>query len=171
MGSRLSFAPKPTSSGGTADGPTSAGKVELTLGLPPSANNLYRHFRGSPKLTAVARKYAAHVKEAIGDQLLLSKFKAGDVRKAYLIDITVWLESVENKGWAEGKTKTRFREVDVDNRVKFVQDCVVKGLNVPNDSQILEDRARKKQGMPERVVVILEEIDPEPYINPNDLGQ
>lgn len=141
-------------------------------GLPPSSNKLYRSVRGRPILTSLARKYRAKVGETIGQQLLTKpELPSGDVALAYKLDLTVWLENVENKGWATHSSKTRFREFDVDNRIKYLQDCVTRALGIPSDSQILENTARKNQGTPERVVVVLEVIDPAPYLDPIDPGQ
>jgi Holliday junction resolvase RusA-like endonuclease len=36
----------------------------------------------------------------------------------------------------ERKAKSRYKEIDYDNRIKFLQDCVVKSVGIPNDSQI-----------------------------------
>ena len=43
------------------------------------------------------------------------------------------------------KAKTRYKIVDVDNRVKFVQDCTMRSLGVPGDEQVFKNTQSKIQ--------------------------
>lgn len=64
------------------------------------------------------------------------------------------------------KAATRYKKVDVDNRVKFVQDCVVKGLGIPDDSQIFEGTQRKVwTDGPEYVEVTMTVVDRDQFFS------
>lgn len=52
------------------------------------------------------------------------------------------------------KAATRYKKIDVDNRVKFVQDCVVRGIGIPDDSQVFEGAQRKVKARDREKVVV-----------------
>ena len=63
----------------------------------------------------------------------------------------------------ERKAKARYKEIDVDNRVKFAQDTVIKGLGIPSDSQVFENVLRKHKcpvDRDEHILVIIQVMDP-----------
>ena len=85
----------------------------------------------------------------------------------YEFALTLYFEKLENPGWfktykkdtyvTRGKHKgelkgkkgerqaaTRYKRIDYDNRIKFVQDCVAKFLGV-DDSQIFRGRPEKRE--------------------------
>jgi len=146
----------------------SATEVEFTFGLPPSTNELYikrRGTRGQLALSTVAKNYKQHVKSRIAESVVaLSKLPVSP-EHIYRFDLTMYLEKVENPGWferytkgaraGERKAKTRYKRIDIDNRQKFVQDCVAKSLGF-DDCQFFEGAHRKMQGTPERVIVKVE---------------
>ena len=43
----------------------------------------------------------------------------------------------------ERMAKTRYKQIDVDNRLKFIQDCLVECLGIPDDSQIFKGSQKK----------------------------
>lgn len=120
-------------------------------------------------MSETANKYREHVKKVLSTKMAeLSIFPAGDKEVLYGIELVCFFEKLENPGWFERYTKdtfftkgkdkgkqkakkgdrkaeSRYKRVDVDNRVKFVQDCVVKGLGIPDDAQIFEGTQRKVQ--------------------------
>lgn len=120
-----------------------------------------------------------------------SQFEAGNPETAYDISFWCYFkrESLENPGWfefwasdgfrmkddpkgrwkkgdrthqaGERKAKSRYKSLDTDNRIKFAQDCVVKGLGIPNDCQIMDDHAYKRVTKgDEHVIVKLKVMDP-----------
>ena len=142
--------------------------------MPPSVNRLYRVAHNRKILTKDALNYLEHVKRVIADNLhYLQNFPIGDKELCYAFDLTVYLEKLENPGWFEffergpkagqRKAQTRFKEIDVDNRIKFVQDCVIKTLGIPSDAQIFEGAQRKKQSKCERAIVKISLTDRAQY--------
>lgn len=136
-------------------------EIWLVLELPPSTNALYRTVRGGGKaLSDKAKDFRERVKRTIVDNLArVSAFPTGDLELVYVMDIFMFFDKLENPGWfetwekdtfvtrgkhkgdlkgkaGERKAKTRYKEIDYDNRIKFLQDCVVKGLGIPSDSQV-----------------------------------
>lgn len=86
----------------------------------------------------------------------------------YGIHIIVYFEKLENPGWfefwkedtyfkrglregelkgsvGERKAKSRYKEIDYDNRIKFLQDCVVTAIGIPNDAQIFRGTGEKRE--------------------------
>ncbi len=82
----------------------------------------------------------------------------------YRFDMVAYFESLENPGWferyskdtfyragelkhrrGERKAKTRYKRIDVDNRIKFLQDCVSKSIGIPDDAQIFIGYQEKRE--------------------------
>jgi Holliday junction resolvase RusA-like endonuclease len=143
----------------------------------PSVNALYRGggkgSKGGVYLTDVAKQYANNVKDRVAQHLGVLQSDFSSLETAYSIDVTAYFPELENAGWfqkvtrgknaGERKAKARYKVIDVDNRVKFVQDCVCKALGMPNDSQVFEEAARKKKG-DEKMVVVIRAIDPTEHL-------
>lgn len=151
--------------------------VELTviLDLPPSTNKLYQKRReGGLALTKAAKKYREHVKNVIGQHIgLLTQFPV-DLETIYEFDVTLYLESTQNMGWferltrgpskGERKAKTRYKRIDYDNRIKFVQDCLVKSIGIPDDSQIFRGVQEKREDKDDpRAVVTIRVLDQDEF--------
>jgi Holliday junction resolvase RusA-like endonuclease len=149
--------------------------ISLELDIPPSVNHLYIKRRGGGvALSESANKYREHVKKVLATKMVeLSLFPAEDQNIVYSIDVTFYMNKLELPGWfefyekdsfyakdskdgkakkgdlknkkGERKSKSRYKKVDVDNRVKFVQDCVIRGLGIPDDCQVFEGAQRKIQ--------------------------
>ena len=69
----------------------------------------------------------------------------------YELKIVLYFEKLQNPGWfkvngrGQREAQTRYKVVDADNRVKFLQDCVVRALGIPNDCQIFRTIAEKHE--------------------------
>ena len=134
----------------------SENSIELVTALPPSANALYQRRRGGGvALTKTAKKFAISVSTLVSKNLAaLSRFPVGP-EEVYSVDITLYFEKLENPGWfqtysrgsnaGERKAKTRYKTVDYDNRIKFLQDSIVKAVGIQNDSQIFNATQRKRE--------------------------
>lgn len=125
-------------------------------------------------MSEAANKYREHVKKVVRSRHVeLSVFPAEDQSLIYGVELVCYMNKLENPNWFERFTKDsfytkdskdgkhkkgelkskkgdrkatrRYKQVDVDNRVKFVQDCVIKGLGIPDDSQVFEGTQRKIQ--------------------------
>ena len=145
-------------------------EFSLTLDLPPSTNKLYQKIRGGGlALSAAAKKYRNQVKNVIGQPLnlsVLTRFPVGPDR-VYMLQVLLYFPSLENPGWfefwekdtfvtrgkkkrelkgrkGERKAKTRYKVVDYDNRIKFMQDCLADSIGI-NDCQIFRAKQEKRE--------------------------
>ena len=122
---------------------------------PPSTNKLYQRTRsGGLALTKAARSFRERVRKAIIAHLpQLSRFPL-DEETIYRFDAYLYFKALENAGWYEFYTKggnrgkrkaaTRYKRVDADNRIKFLQDSVTHSLGV-DDSQIFAGYQEKRE--------------------------
>lgn len=134
-------------------------------------NRLYvRRKGGGVALTKEAHRYREHVKKVVMENLHEVSNLPVDLETQYSFHVTVYFKALENAGWWETfsrgekkgqrKAATRYKKIDVDNRVKFIQDCVIKSLGIPDDSQVFEGSQRKRVGEEEAAVVVVEVIGP-----------
>jgi len=122
-------------------------------------NQLYSKTRGGGRaLTKEAVRFREGVKQVVVDNLHALNISTG-LETVYQFELRVYFDALENPGWfekwetdtyvtrgenkgqlksraGERKAKTRYKIIDVDNRVKFLQDCVVKSLGIPDDCQV-----------------------------------
>jgi Holliday junction resolvase RusA-like endonuclease len=137
--------------------------------MPPTANALYQRRRGGGvTLSKAAREFKERVKGLVGDMIgTISRFPI-DQELIYTIHVVIYFERVENPGWfafwkedtyvkrgkhkgelkgkaGERKAKSRYKEIDYDNRIKFLQDCVVTAIGVPSDAQIFKGTHEKRE--------------------------
>lgn len=72
-----------------------------------------------------------------------------DQELLYEFHVKLFFPILENPGWftrdrvGRRQAKTRFKIIDVDNRVKFLQDTVAMMVGLPNDSQIFRGTQEK----------------------------
>lgn len=155
------------------EAPKASPSFVLTVDMPPSVNKLYiKRMGGGLALSKVANRFREGVKKKISKRMAeLSVFPSEDHEIPYTVEITAYFQSLENPGWFERfavdsfyakdskdgkhkkgelkhkkgdrKAKTRYKKVDIDNRIKFVQDCVIAGLGIPGDEQVFEGTQRK----------------------------
>jgi Holliday junction resolvase RusA-like endonuclease len=127
-------------------------RVELP-GLPPSSNNAYANMRGGHgrRLTDVGRSFLMSTKATLvqrypREMMIFKK------NKPYGFAMSFYFEHLENKGWATGKAASRYKQIDVDNRIKLLMDAFKEAGGI-DDSQTLTMLECKLQGTPERTVV------------------
>lgn len=114
-------------------------------GLPPSANNAYFNLpKGGRVLSKAGRKYIAETKDLLARKYMkeLTFFKK-DV--PYLVFFRFYLAAVQNSGWATGKAESRYKRIDVTNRVKLLEDCLKEVAGI-DDSQHMRVVLDKQQG-------------------------
>lgn len=131
----------------------------MTFELPPSVNKLYTRTRnGGKALTKEAVRFREYVQAIVVDNIHTLRIPT-DPETVYQFELRAYFKSLENPGWferweedtyvsrgankgalkgraGERKAKSRYKIVDVDNRVKFLQDCVVAAIGIPDDCQI-----------------------------------
>lgn len=133
-----------------------AATFKVTLELPPTANHLYQRRRGGGvTLSRTALQFMELVKQHIKEHIPeLTRFPV-DHETIYEVGIVLYFDKLENPGWfevntkgprvGEKKAKTRYKIIDYDNRIKFLQDCLVKAIGIPNDCQIFRGVQEKRE--------------------------
>jgi len=158
--------------------------------LPPSTNKLYQRRRGGQvALTEVAQRFRERIKHVVVSRIGKVMSFPTDPERIYRFDITCYFDSLENPGWFERwdrdvffvkdskdgkhrkgelnhkrderKATTRYKRIDYDNRIKFLQDCVSKSIGIPDDAQIFVGHQEKREDPdnPRAEVVVTVEPD------------
>ena len=158
--------------------------LRLTIPMPPSTNRLYQRIRGGQlALTEEAKRFREQVKSIVVGRIGDVGRLPVDPETVYRVTVDLYLDSLENPGWfeiydkdtfitrgpkkgqlvgrqGERKAKTRYKVVDTDNRVKFLQDCVCKSVGIPNDCQVFQVWPSKYEDPDNpRVEVTIEVVD------------
>lgn len=141
-------------------------------GVPLSSNHAYFHVtsgKGKKKitkrvLTEAGRKYKTETTSYIVKHYPqeLTMFKP-NTPYGYIIQI--FFPNMLNKGWPE-TAKTRYKKFDVTNRVKLLEDAIVKAIGI-DDCNFLSTRSDKAEG-PEYTHIWMWNMEEEcPYrVNP-----
>ena len=107
-------------------------RVLITLeldGLPPTANLLYRNFRGHRYKTPQGRKYQEQIAWLLRDSW------AGQPPCEMPIELRIILTANNRRRW------------DIDNRVKALQDCLSMAGVIKDDRQVEILHVERKYGM------------------------
>jgi Holliday junction resolvase RusA-like endonuclease len=117
--------------------------------IPPSSNHAYLNMRGRGRiLTKVGREFltttTAHFSQNYPKEMRIFK-----PNKPYVIALRFHLEQIENSGFTTGKAASRYKHIDVDNRLKLLIDALKEAGGI-DDSQFLSMHPQKVQGTPER---------------------
>lgn len=132
--------------------------------LPPSANHIY--IRGTV-LKREAREYKAAFKQwAVQNHMHdISNFAAGS-DLVYGLHLAFFFDSLVNESYNDKtkppsrRAKTRYKRLDLDNRVKFLQDCIRDVIDV-DDSRIFAASQEKHQDpINPRVEIVVQSVDP-----------
>jgi Holliday junction resolvase RusA-like endonuclease len=108
--------------------------------LPPSANKIYVNTRNGRRKSQEAKEYIVWASTELAKQwAFLPKL---DRNRPYSLEMRFYLTKVENDGWAERKTKTRYVKRDVTNLVKLLEDIISKASGV-DDSATMESHVYK----------------------------
>lgn len=149
-------------------------RLELITELPPSTNRLYQRRRGGQiALTEEAQRFRERIKSVVVNKMgRVMSFPIGP-DFIYRFDIVCYFDALENPGWfeywdrdvhyakdskdgkhrkgelkhkrGERKAVTRYKRIDYDNRIKFLQDCVSKSIGILDDAQIFVGYQEKRQ--------------------------
>lgn len=125
----------------------------LKLPLPPSLNHAYVNTACGRMKSDKARKYDTAVRVLLGDKLALKPLPAL-LNVPLHLKIEVELAQLENKGWSCGTAKSRYKKLDVSNRIKLLEDVLCKMLYI-DDSQFLSVTAVKRQGVEDCCIVTI----------------
>lgn len=131
--------------------------------LPPSANHIY--IRGTV-LKREAREYKAAFKQWVIQNHMhnVANLPVGP-EMVYSLHLAFFFDSLVNESYNDKtkppsrRAKTRYKRLDLDNRVKFLQDCVRDAIDV-DDSHIFAASQEKHQD-PEnpRVEITIQQVD------------
>lgn len=133
------------------------------LPLPPSTNKLYYTKGGIRHLSAAGKIYHHKVKIAILSSIAFSPDFMEGLDTPLSLDLTFYFTELENKGWLQGKAKSRYKRVDLSNRVKVLEDAIAEALCI-DDKLFFSITLRKMQRPREGVRVIITKTPESDYI-------
>lgn len=140
--------------------------------LPPSSNKIY--FRGTI-LTRKAREYAERFQYYVTRNYLhlINQLRVGETT-VFTVGIHFYFEELTNKSWHNPKVpekkraQTRYKKLDLSNRVKLLEDCIRDSLGI-DDSLTFEMHTLKSQDPKNpRVEIFVSESKPTDYGIPNE---
>ena len=101
----------------------------------------------------MAKKYREHVKSVVSKNLAAAAVVSEDNSVIYKLDFTFFMHELEQQKYFEFKTrgkaagerraKLRYKRVDTDNRLKFLQDWLCKCLGMEDDSLVFSVSGEK----------------------------
>jgi Holliday junction resolvase RusA-like endonuclease len=94
--------------------------------MPPSGNSLY-FVKGGRKI--LSRK-GRMVKQRLKSIITRTAATTCIPDALFRLEIHLFFKAVENKGWCSGKAKTRYKRIDVSNRVKLLEDALSEATGV-----------------------------------------
>ena len=130
--------------------------------LPPSSNHIY--FNGN-QLTKQAREYAERFSHfmVLNHGHELSDFNPEAV---FVVVLHFHFETLVNEGWlkrdksGERRAKSRYKKMDLSNRVKLVEDCVRDAIDI-DDSHTLAIMMEKHHSPGDsHIEITVQEVDP-----------
>ena len=119
--------------------------------LPPSSNHAYFNLKGRGRaLTDVGRSYLTNVKSHLqrNHRQAMTFFEKN---APYFVVVRFYFGVLENAGYP-GKAENRYKKLDGNNRIKLLEDAL-KDAGGIDDSQTLRFLWEKKQGVPERTLL------------------
>lgn len=132
--------------------------IDVDLPYPPSVNKAYATTRsGRRLLTAEGKLYKQSVRDIIGQKYSAITPELARLGKHPLSFSVKLYTRVENKGWSEGKTKNRYKRVDVSNRVKLLEDALFEALGI-DDCLVFKLNVEKIDSDDEHVHINLQEV-------------
>lgn len=131
--------------------------------LPPSENRIrvHRH-QGGQVYSKEARDFVTRFSEHVRQEYftaIASFVKEHTEWSVYSVVMTFTLPTLVNKGWLKKQSKTLYKKVDVGNRRKLIEDCLVQVLGDIDDSVFFEVLLRKRMGPVEGVWITVQEVD------------
>lgn len=131
--------------------------------LPPTSNHIY--IRGT-MLTSKARKYAEDFAK-FAAQNYLADIGRLNPNSIYAVHLRFYFESLLNASFdnprvaPSKRAKTRYKRLDLDNRIKLLTDCVRDAIGV-DDSHIFAASQEKHQDPANpHVEITVQEVAPE----------
>ncbi len=132
--------------------------------IPPTSNKIY--FNGT-QLTATAREYAETFSQFVA-QRYGAEILEMDPKQLYALHLRFFMHNLENASWnnpnvaPSRRAKTRYKRIDLSNRIKLLEDCVRDSLDI-DDSHTFAASQEKHQvpeNEPERVEITVQRVSP-----------
>lgn len=130
--------------------------------LPPSSNNIY--FRGSI-LKAPARKYAEDFAK-FAAQTHLHEISQMNPSGIFALHLRFFFDSLVNESWNNLKVpeskraKTRYKRLDLTNRIKLLEDCIRDALDIDDCQTFAASQEKHHCPASPRVEIEIEEVSP-----------
>jgi len=131
--------------------------LRVSLPLPPSLNHAYVNIARGRKKSAAAVFFEIAARGLIGDAMALRPL-ASLANEPLVLRVEIEIDAIENKGWSSGKSKTRYKRLDVSNRIKLVEDVLCSMLGI-DDSQFMSVTAVKRQGERDGCIITLSRME------------
>jgi Holliday junction resolvase RusA-like endonuclease len=131
--------------------------LRVELPMPPSVNKLYYVRNGRKALSSEGRALKEQMRAAIVLLCAASAATSQIENVPLQLSLEFYFPEIENRGWSQNKTQTRYKKVDVSNRVKLVEDAIVEALGI-DDSAFMRIHL-SKHGGPTRVVAIVKRLE------------
>jgi len=118
--------------------------VDVELPMPPTSNKIYRNIPGKGRaLTKEAyawRTRAVNTISKSGD-LVLNKFSLSEQYGLYLV---FKFSDIQNKGWEKGKSSSKWKRIDLSNRIKLLEDAIKYATGIDDSSTFVLFCAKTK---------------------------
>lgn len=142
-------------------------KITLELPfLPPSVNEVYKFNRktGAMYMVKEAKAFKEGVSKYLSEEYKeeMHKFDTKAIYKATYTFYFLRENLVNDKYGTDKRIKSQYKNLDVDNRVKLLQDSIAFSFGF-NDSYIFEFSAKKCISSIESTVITLEKADLKDY--------
>lgn len=130
-----------------------AWEVSLELPMPPSVNKAYVSLNNRRILSKEGKLYKQSVRDIIGQAYGTTPVPSME-NTPLTLKVVLVFDAIENKGWSKGTAKSRYKRVDVSNRVKLLEDAMFEVLGV-DDSLIFSLYVTKRVGSTSAALVTL----------------
>ena len=138
--------------------------------LPPSSNHIY--FRGTI-LTKKAREYAERFSYQVTREHL-AEISGLNPNGLYALHLRFYFDSLVNESYRNPKVapsrraKTRYKKLDLSNRIKLLEDCVRDALSIDDSHTFAASQEKHHDPVDPRVEIFVQEVDPKDFGIPTE---
>lgn len=129
--------------------------------LPPTSNKIY--FRGTI-LTQTARTYAEQF--ANFAKAYLPEISEMNPDGVFALHLRFFFDNIVNETWNDlslppsRRAKTRYKRIDLTNRIKLLEDCVRDALDIDDSQTFAASQEKHLDKTNPRVEIEIEEMSP-----------
>ncbi len=133
--------------------------------LPPTSNKIY--IKGSI-LTSQARSYAENFSKFSAQNHMheIAEMNQGGV---FCVVLRFFFETLVNETWMNPKVppskraKSRYKKIDLTNRIKLLEDCVRDALDIDDSQTFIAHQEKHTDSANQRVEIEVFEVDPSKF--------